>query len=87
MTGVLFCSLCASVFVTSYVFFFFMKDAPHWTSIALLNFYCTVEYHYQQPFTAIIKLGRARTFFKITLRFFIRLKEERHIHLGWLGGE
>ncbi len=34
---------------------FFMMDKR-----SLLDFYCTIEYH---PFTAIIILGRARTFF------------------------
>ncbi len=34
-------------------------------------------------FTAIIKLGRARINFKMT----VRLKEESHIHLGLLEGE
>ncbi len=50
---------------------------------SLLDCYLTIEYH---PFTAIIMLGRARTFFLYNADC-IHLKEESHMHLGWLEGE
>ncbi len=43
----------------------------------LLDFYWTIEY--QQPFSAIIKLERARTFL---ISFWLYLKEESHIHFS-----
>ncbi len=48
---------------------------------SLLDFYLTIEYH-----AFIIMLGRARTFFEYNADC-IRLKEESHMHLGWLEGE
>ncbi len=50
----------------------------------LLELYWTIEN--QHPFTAIIKLGRARPFFYYNSDC-IHLKEESHIHLGLLEGE
>ncbi len=52
--------------------------------LLLLEFYWTIKY--QQPFTAIIKLGRARIFFLYNSNC-IHLKEESHIHIGWLEDE
>ncbi len=49
----------------------------------LLDFYWTIEYI--QPFTAITKLGRTRTFLYNSDYFC--LKEESNIHLGWFEGE
>jgi len=42
-----------------------------------------MDFKQKQPFTAIIKLGRARTFFFNTTL----LKDECHLHLGWFEGE
>jgi len=39
--------------------------------------------NFLHPFTPIIKLRRART----PNSYYINLKEERHVHLGWLQGE
>ncbi len=49
-----------------------------------LHFFWTVEQ--KHPPTAIIKPGRARTFFKYYSDW-IHLKEKSHIHLGRLKGE
>ena len=40
--------------------------------------------HRGPPFTTIVKIGKARIFY---YNFCICLKEERHIHLGWLEDE
>jgi len=41
----------------------------------------------KKTFNAIRKLGRARVFFFTNNSDCIHLKEECHIHLGWLEGE